>query len=69
MKLDFNGKKFIFPGSALHNALLNKSVTGDIKEEIRQFLEANSIDNTRTTYQYVCNRIYVIRGKFITVSH
>ena len=71
MKLEINDKsncknyKNIWK---LNNTLLsNQWVTEEIKEEIKQYLQAN--ENTNTTYQNLWDAMKaVLRGKFIALS-
>ena len=52
----------------LNNMLLNiQWITEEIKEEIKQYLEAN--DNKDTTLQKLCDTTKaVLRGKFIAIQ-
>ena len=51
-----------------NNTLLNnQEITGEIKEEIKKYLEAN--DNENTTTQNLWNTAKVVlRGKFIVIN-
>ena len=71
MKLDINDKKKMVRNTntrRLNSTFLNnQQVTGEIKREIKKFLETN--DNENMTTQNLCDAAKeVLRGKFIAIQ-
>ena len=70
MRLDINYKKKIVRNTntwRLKNTFLNnQQVTGEIKREIKKFLETNDNENSTTQNQWDAVKA-VLRGKFIAI--
>ena len=70
MILDVNNRKKSVKNTntwRLNNALLNREITDEIKEEIRKYLETN--DNKNTTTQNLWDAAKAaVRGKIIAIQ-
>ena len=71
MRLDINYKKKTVKNTnpwRLNNTVLtNQEITGEIKEEIKKYLETNDNENTTTQNLWDAAKA-VLRGKFIAIQ-